>query len=273
MLKISEFSRLTQVPAKTLRYYDELGLFSPAHSDPFTGYRYYSVEQLPRLNRILALKGLGLSLEQIAQLLRDDLPAQELREMLRAKEAETRQRLAEEHRRLQQVAARLRQIEDEGRVSDYEIVLKPVPPLRVISLRQIVPDLSQIAAALALMFPRLEGHVAAQRAGPAAPALILYHDSEFHEQNIDIEAALPISGEIPTAAPLRVHTLPAALMACTIHRGAYEDLGRAHVAILRWAASQPYQIGAPNREIFLQARTVPDKLVTEIQYPLLETRA
>jgi len=63
MFKIGEFSKLSQVTVKTLRYYDEIGLLKPAEVDRFTSYRYYSVDQLPRLNRILALKDLGLSLE------------------------------------------------------------------------------------------------------------------------------------------------------------------------------------------------------------------
>jgi DNA-binding transcriptional MerR regulator len=66
MFKIGDFSNLTRVPVRTRHYYDEIGLFRPQHVDPFTGYRYYSFEQLPRLNRILALKDLGFALEQIA---------------------------------------------------------------------------------------------------------------------------------------------------------------------------------------------------------------
>ncbi len=63
VLKIGEFSRLSQVTVKTLHHCDELGLLQPAHIDQFTGYRYYTVEQLPRIHRIMALKELGLSLE------------------------------------------------------------------------------------------------------------------------------------------------------------------------------------------------------------------
>ncbi len=74
MFKIGEFSKLSQVTVKTLRYYDEIGLLKPAEVDRFTSYRYYSVDQLPRLNRILALKDLGLSLDQVAHLLDGNLP-------------------------------------------------------------------------------------------------------------------------------------------------------------------------------------------------------
>jgi DNA-binding transcriptional MerR regulator len=68
MLKIGDFSRLSLASVKALRYYDELGLLRPARVDELTGYRYYSASQLTRLNRILVLKDLGLSLQQIALL-------------------------------------------------------------------------------------------------------------------------------------------------------------------------------------------------------------
>ena len=88
MLKIGDFSKLAQVSVKTLRYYGKLGLLEPTWIDRFTGYRYYTLDQLPRLNRILALKDLGFSLEQIKQMLREDLPAAELRGMVQIKYAE-----------------------------------------------------------------------------------------------------------------------------------------------------------------------------------------
>jgi DNA-binding transcriptional MerR regulator len=71
VLKIGEFARVNQVSIATLRYYDHCGLLKPLALDPETGYRYYSLDQLPRLNRILALKELGFPLEQIAQLLEE----------------------------------------------------------------------------------------------------------------------------------------------------------------------------------------------------------
>jgi DNA-binding transcriptional MerR regulator len=69
VLKIGEFSALTQVSIKTLRYYDEVGLLNPVRIDPETGYRYYSASQLPRLHRILALKDLGFPLNRVAEAL------------------------------------------------------------------------------------------------------------------------------------------------------------------------------------------------------------
>ena len=69
MFMIGEFAQIGRVTGRLLRYYDQLGLLTPEHTDRSTGYRYYSARQLPRLNRILALKALGFSLDKIATLL------------------------------------------------------------------------------------------------------------------------------------------------------------------------------------------------------------
>src|SRR5512136_2701540 len=119
MLKIGDLSKLSRVSVKTLRYYDETGLLKPTQVDRFTGYRYYSFDQLPRLNRILALKDLGFALEQIAQLLSEDLPAAQLRGMLRLRQAELSQHVQDELDQLTRVEARLRQIEQEDTMSTY----------------------------------------------------------------------------------------------------------------------------------------------------------
>ena len=113
MFKIGEFSKLSHVTVKTLRYYDKIGLLKPAEVDRFTSYRYYSASQLPRLNRILALKDLGLSLDQIARLLDHDLPPDQIRGMLRLKQVELQEQLEEEQARLARVEQRLSQIEQE----------------------------------------------------------------------------------------------------------------------------------------------------------------
>ena len=111
MLKIGEFAEVAQVTHKTLRHYAKLGLLKPIWTDRFTGYRYYSQEQLSRLNRILALKDLGFTLEQIGQILQQELTLGELRGMLRLKHAELAQHIREEQAQLSRIEDRLRRIE------------------------------------------------------------------------------------------------------------------------------------------------------------------
>lgn len=69
MFLIGEFSKISRVSKRLLHYYDDIGLLKPAYIDQTTGYRYYRAGQLPRLNCILALKELGLTLDQIKKML------------------------------------------------------------------------------------------------------------------------------------------------------------------------------------------------------------
>jgi DNA-binding transcriptional MerR regulator len=133
MLKIGEFSRLSQVTIKTLHHYDELGLIKPAHIDPVTNYRFYTVEQLPRIHRIMALKEMGLSLEQIGIMLEKELSTEEMRGMLRFKQSEIQQEMREAQRQLAMVEFRLRMIEAEINFPELDVVMKRLEPMRYLS--------------------------------------------------------------------------------------------------------------------------------------------
>ena len=108
MIRIGDFSKLSRVSVKALRYYDEMGLLKPVSVDRFTGYRLYEYSQLSALNRILALKELGFSLEEIGRLLDDGLSVEQMRGMLKLRETEARQRVREETERLERIESRLR---------------------------------------------------------------------------------------------------------------------------------------------------------------------
>src|ERR1700678_796380 len=93
MYGIGTVARLAGVSVRTLRHYGDLGLLKPAHVDPLTGYRYYTPEQVLRLHRILVLRDLGVPLAGIGQLLEDDVTVEQLRGILRLRQAEARSRL------------------------------------------------------------------------------------------------------------------------------------------------------------------------------------
>jgi DNA-binding transcriptional MerR regulator len=252
MFKIADFSRFTRVSVKMLRHYDEIGLLQPARVDPESGYRYYAADQLPRLNRIIALKDLGFGLEQIAAMLDDTLPAGELRGMLRLRRAELEAQLAAARLRLAAVEERLRQIEQEAAPPRYDVVFRPVPPMQVASLRAVVPA---AGASIGELFAELELHVKAQRARAAGTPLAIFHDPEYHEQGVDVEVAVPTSR--PTAPGPRVlaRELPGeALVACAVYTGGYERTDEALQAILRAVAAGGYIVAGPWREVYLRFR-------------------
>ena len=182
MFKIGDFSRFTRVSVKMLRHYDHLGLLKPARIDPATNYRYYSADQLPRLNRLLALRELGLTLEQVGTLLDGGadgaaLPVEQIRGMLRLKQAELAQQVQEQQRRLDAIQARLDQIEREGQADSADVVVRRVAPQLMARLRTVVADDDDTH----LVFEEAERHVAQYGARASAPPLAIFHDGEYRE--------------------------------------------------------------------------------------------
>src|SRR5512136_506771 len=154
MIKIGDFSKLAHVSIKTLHHYDELGLLSPVQVDRYNGYRFYEVGQLSRLNRILALKDLGFSLEQVANLLKEDLPTAELRGMLRLKQMELAGLVEEEQARLWRVEQRLRQLEHEHNPLEAAVAVKEVPAQTVL-LANVVAAREELIPAARLSLQEL----------------------------------------------------------------------------------------------------------------------
>lgn len=275
MLKISEFSKLTFLPVKTLRYYDEIGLLPAAQVDPFTGYRYYSYKQLPRLHKLLALRELGFSLEQIRQMLDENLSVEQMRGMLRLRQAETQERLEQEQMRLLFIENKLRQLEQEGQMSAYEVVLKSVPAFEVATLQGSAPDWPHIGPTLNRMFDTVMSVVHQSGAklteDMSRCGITLYVDTEYRTENIELETAMAFEGKVQPAQGVVVKMLPAVeTMASVIHEGPFSTLSQAYDAVTRWIEENGYEVCGPNREINLVYERGGDesKFVTEIQFPV-----
>jgi DNA-binding transcriptional MerR regulator len=268
MFKIGEFSKLSHVTVKTLRYYDRIGLLKPAKVDRFTSYRYYSADQLPRLNRILALKDLGLSLDQIARLLDHDLSPDQIRGMLRLKQVEIEGQLEEEQARLARVEQRLRQIEQEEAMSTQEVAVKKIPAQAVASVRDVIPTYGDVGQLFGEIFAYLGQH----RITPAGPPIGIYHDPEFREQEVDVEVAVPVTVSVPEGERLKERELPAVEeMACIIHQGGYETIGGTYGQLMGWIEANGYRMVGPVREVSVRGPESGDDAptyVTEIQLPV-----
>ena len=269
MFGIGAFARLGGVSVRTLHHYDELGLLAPAHVDPETGYRWYEAEQLARLNRILALRDLGFALGDVGPVLTESVSADELRGMLRLRRLEARDRIEQEAARLARVESRLRRIEEEDTMPDYDVIVKPMPAqrcaVRTARARAFDESLGEI-------LPRLYGDLTAQLVSHgiavAGPSVAWYEDSDDDALPIGVIAGLPIdAGDVP--ADVAERTLPAAERAATtVHRGSMDDCVAGYEALLRWAEDTGERIEGYGREIYLECDGPPDTWVTELQFVL-----
>ena len=250
MFKIGEFSRLSRVSIRMLRHYDQLGLLTPSQTDPFTGYRYYSAEQLPRLNRIIALRDLGFSLEQIAGMLEEDLSTDQLLGMLKLKRSEVEEQMKSEQHKLRRLEVRIRQMSESPKHANYDVVLRDIEPELAAVYRDVAVDDDRIQQ----MFDSLETYVAQYEGARAdKPPLSIYYDDEYREKDMDVEVAVPLRYPIPENEIIRVRQLPRlSNVACVVHVGEYSDIYQAYNALLAWIESNDYQMKGPIREIYLR---------------------
>ena len=267
LLRIGEFAKLGQVSIATLRYYDQCGLLKPNTLDPDTEYRYYSLDQLPRLNRIVVLKELGFPLEQIALLLENDLSLEQLQGMFKLKYTQTLQMIETEQTRLLHIATRLRHIEQEGTMPNYDVRVKSIDPLLVASIREIIPMGADLGRSYQKIVTYLDQHHI-QHTLPAMRLLYSHYKWYDNEMGIDIETAIPLSTEIPANEQISTRTLPGNLVAYTVHTGNDLALGQAHTTLHQWIQDNMYKIIGPPRHIHLQRAEYMAEYVTEVQFPI-----
>ena len=274
MFRIGEFSRIARVSGRLLRYYDGIGLLSPQRIDPATGYRYYSAEQLGRLNCILALKELGLSLEQVAQMVDGKISTDEIRGMLMLKKAELERSLSEEAMRLRHVESRLQQIDEQGTLRDYDVVIKSAARQPYLSVRRTYPGIGDVVATLREVSRAAAGRIPES----ARDALIVVAHSDFDDEDLDLEIgfglkqarAQPLA--LPSGIEMTVNALPAAEYLATLVRSG--PLHQSHIAFGAlgiWMEANGFQIAGPSREVFLQPpfqRPDREDVVMEIQFPV-----
>jgi DNA-binding transcriptional MerR regulator len=264
VLKIGEFSSLAQVSIRTLRHYDEVGLLKPMHVELESGYRYYSMSQLPRLHRIFALRDLGFPLDRIGEALEEGVSADALRGMLLLRRAEQEKQVEEETDRLSRLNALIHLIGKDGRMTN-DVIVKEVEPQWIVSLREKIPayrDVGQLIGRLyGLLSPLGEGL-----------GVGLLHDGEYKEQDVDVEAGVLLKQPAEVVAPLRCYQLPAETVASAVHHGAFNRIGEAYMDLLRWIEANRFHPCGPTRELFLHvsqpAGRDDSSNVTEIQVPV-----
>lgn len=266
MFKIGDFAKLNRVTVKTLRHYESLGLLQPEKIDDFTGYRYYSASQMPRLNRILSLKDIGFSLDEVALVLNKNMDLVQIQDLLELKHSEIINRVREEQTRLTRIETFIKMCKQEAYMIKYDIVLKEIGPVRAATLRDIIPGYSEQGG----LWKELGDHIQKNGVRIVPPCMAIYHDTGFKEESVDAEIVEPIVGELPDTERIKVRELEGVKeMACVVHKGSFENLHMAYAAISRWIEENRYVIAGPQRELYLKgdwSTSDPNEYITEIQF-------
>lgn len=284
MFQIGAFSKIAQVSGRLLRYYDEIGLLSPEATDPETGYRYYNAQQLPRLNRILVLKELGLSLEQISRLLDQHITVDEIRGMMTLRKAQIEQTVQTEMARLRAVEARLQQINTHGQIQEPDVVLKAIPAQPFLAVRDMLHGIGAIRhleRVVSTVVPVKVGHNSLDHVA------IVVHSPMFDPEALDVEVGYLLIGKAPLSVRLSEEyiltqrLLPAIdTMATLVHIGQNSDISRGYGTLGTWIEQHGWQISGEGRHTLMQLASSDEEgeavieiqlPVTKLDYPVLST--
>jgi DNA-binding transcriptional MerR regulator len=271
MLTIGEFARLRQISPRMLRHYDETGLLTPTRVDPHTGYRLYAVAQLRRLHRLLALRDLGFSLEQIGSMLDDHLPVEQLRGMLRLRQAQVEQDVADEHARLRRIEAHLDALEGSIAVSSLDVAIKTTEPVRIAEASTTAPGFrpDNLQPAFERLVPEVLEHL--RRAGAPPGIMVAWYEDPADDGSIIVHAGFDIADhDVPDGDRVRVVDLPVITVASVVHHGPMDGIVPVYEALVRWIEDSGNQLAGRSRELYHHWDDAdPNASVTELQLPLV----
>jgi DNA-binding transcriptional MerR regulator len=253
-MKISDLAHLARVSTRTLRHYDEIGLFKPARVDSLTGYREYSVSQMALLNRILALRDLGFSLEQITNLTANGFAPDRLRDLLELRKAELETHILEQKNRLKRVELRLERISKENNMSDYSVNIKVLPDYLVASVRNkdlevIEGNIRSLRDYYSVLFDHLEQH----HAQSTLPQINLGHHGQ--DDSWEMEVAQVLEKSIPASDQVKVYELRGVPMAAFLEYHGVHDWQKiedALLGLLAWVEENGYTTVGAVRQIYLE---------------------
>ncbi|MFD5825601.1 MerR family transcriptional regulator [Lentzea sp. NPDC060358] len=267
MFTIGDFAHLGRVSVRMLRHYDAVGLLPPAHVDPSSGYRFYTAAQLHRLNRLIALKDLGLTLEQVSVVLDEKLSVEQLHGMLSLRRAELRQQILADESRLRRVEARLRAIEREGAMPTDEIVVKAVPAVRVARLSATAASYGpeDIGPVIQPLYPQLFERLGRAGVTPSGHGIATYEPAAGEE--VRVHAGVVVAVDPAPGFDFEVVDLPALAEAATVvHRGPMDDVDATYQAVAAWIEAHGYKQNGFAREVYLRyGEGDPADWVTELQ--------
>ena len=273
MFSIGEFASIGRVSIRMLRHYDEIGLLAPARVNPDTGYRFYDGAQFEVLARILALKDLGLTLDEVMRVMQGVVESDALHALLIERRGALAAQLDLDAARLDRLDAKIRQIEGEPLMSTLSTELKSLPALVVAQASAPIPGFGpeNVSPVIGPLFDSLHSSLLAAGVTPGDQGLAMYEADDANDAGARAYAAFPVEEATASASGFTVTEIPGVdLAAATVHRGSMSTIGESWEALHTWIAANGYQLAGTCREVYLVLQPEPqENWVTELQQPVI----
>lgn len=264
---IGEFSQVTGLSVKTLRFYHERGILLPSSVDTATGYRFYDPDKIEKARVIMRLRAMEFSIEHIAAVLGECPDEADILNHLERQKNVLQQRIQEDRdivRSLSEIIANEKAAKQLLEAGSFAVEEKTVEPQLIAGIR-MKGKYSDCGRSFGQLGKKIGRYISGK-------ALCLYYDGEYRDGDADIEPCFPIRKEV-AADGISVRTLPGGRCLTLVHRGAYDQLGRSYAKILNRADELKLKIRLPTREIYVKGPGMifkgnPKNYLTEIQLPI-----
>lgn len=263
MLSIGEFSKISNVTTKTLRYYDEINLIKPAIVKD-NGYRYYNVLQLKDILLINKLKHYMFSLDEISKVLKSPYDDLLLCKLIKEKQNIIINDIKNYNYVLAQLENDLLNLERGINIMSYldniDVKLVDVETKNILSLRQKmnVEDYGKYMGKLFEIITK-------EKLTPTGAPMSIYHDEEFNPLNTDIEIAIPVKEVVKGTRDMKI-----GLCAMATLKGPYSELVSIYAKISQWIDKEGYNLSNCPFEIYVTDpfKTKPENYITEVYFPI-----
>ncbi|MEA4833514.1 MAG: helix-turn-helix domain-containing protein [Oscillospiraceae bacterium] len=247
MYKIGELSRLCSLPVKILRYYDSEGLLVPDEIDRFTGYRYYSAARLADCNRIIALKELGFTLDEIRRHMHSDKP-DDIAELVEAKIAELNETVLHTQSQLKRLEA-VKEIITEGAKAMFDVIIRSADTMLTTASRKNYESKADAFGEIEKIKSVLPKNILGKR------EVIINYETEYHDRDFDLTACVEITGKLPPECGFneKTITIPGDVASLVCDR---EELDEAYRYMAKQLEEAPCQIVGAFYEIYYDDGTV-----------------
>lgn len=265
MFTIGEFSKLTRTTIKTLRHYDEAGLLKPAEVDEWTGYRRYTTAQLYPLQRVLALRQAGLSVEEVRQILGG---ADEM-SILRARRVAMVRELEEAEGRVTRLNILMQSLK--GGETMYQPIIRTLPGCTVYYKEGQIKNYSELGEFIPGAGEECRAANPSIQCEMPGYCFVSYLDGEYREENIRIRYSEAVTAPGVETETIKFARLEPVEAVCVYHRGPYDGLGQAYAFAVNWAQQSGYELTELPRECYIDGvwnKQDPADWLTEIELPV-----
>lgn len=266
MFSIGEFSKMAKTTVKTLRHYDEIGLLAPSYVDKYSKYRYYSTDQLVLIHQIQSLRQIGLSLDEIKDIINggDEIA------ILQHRKKVIKQNVREAEDQLSRIEFILLGKEEEV-FMNYQARIKDLPACIVYSKTMTVPGYDSYSQIIPEIGQKVMSKYPDLRCTMPEYCFIIYRDGEYREKDINIEFCEAIDQLKEDFEDIKFKEMPSVQAVSLLHKGSYEGLPKAYAYAFKWIEENGYQVLDDPRESYIDGiwnKDSQDEWLTELQIPV-----